>query len=94
MMPNEGETNSGYPPAVKVVLSKFSSGKEEDKLAGYIKLLKIGPQLLQFVAGDKTKDLRTWLEAYRCKCVEVELQKILKHDRMNLSQNEIFYWRM
>ena len=58
---------SGPPPVVKAVLSKFSSGKEEDKLSGYLKLLKIGPQLLQFVPGGKAKDLRTWLEAYRCK---------------------------
>ena len=61
------QSNNGPPPVVKAILSKFSSGKEEDKLAGYIKLLKIGPQLLQYVPGEKAKDLRTWLEAYRCK---------------------------
>ena len=48
---------SGPPPAVKAVLSKFGSGKEEDKLAGYLKLLKIGPDLLKFVPGDKASDL-------------------------------------
>ena len=57
--------SAGPPPAVKAILSKFSSGKEEDKLAGYLKMLKIGPDLLKFVPGSKANDLRTWLEAYR-----------------------------
>lgn len=48
---------SGPPPAVKAVLSKFGSGKEEDKLAGYLKLLKLGPDLLKFIPGDKASDL-------------------------------------
>lgn len=56
---------SGPPPAVKAVLSKFGSGKEEDKLSGYLQLLKIGPDLLKFVPGEKAADLRAWLEAYR-----------------------------
>ena len=56
---------SGPPPAVKAILSKFSSGKEEDKLSGYLKLLKVGPDLLRFIPGEKASDLRTWLEAYR-----------------------------
>ena len=58
---------AGPPPAVKAILSKFSSGKEEDKLQGYTKLLKIGPDLLKFIPGTNTKlsDLRTWLEVYR-----------------------------
>lgn len=64
MMKTEGEA-SGPPPAVKAVLSKFGSGKEEDKLAGYLQLLKIGPDLLKFVPGEKAGDLRAWLEAYR-----------------------------
>jgi len=55
----------GPPPAIKAILSKFSSGKEEDKLAGYIKLLKLGPDLLKFVPGEKASDLRTWLALYR-----------------------------
>lgn len=62
MVPS-GTGPAGPPPAVKAVLSKFSSGKEEDKLSGYLQLLKIGPDLLKFVPG--TGDLRTWLEAYR-----------------------------
>jgi len=56
---------SGPPPAVKAILSKFSSGKEEDKINGYLKLLKFGPDLLKFIPGEKASDLRTWLEAYR-----------------------------
>lgn len=36
----DGE-EQGPPPAVKAVLSKFSSGKEEDKISGYLKLLKV-----------------------------------------------------
>jgi magnesium chelatase subunit H len=64
MMPGK-EGPSGPPPVVQAVLSKFGSGKEEDKLAGYLKLLKVGPDLLKLVPGDKASDLRTWLECYR-----------------------------
>jgi magnesium chelatase subunit H len=64
-MATEDGGPSGPPPAVKAVLSKFSAGKEEDKISGYLKLLKIGPSLLKFVPGEKASDLRTWLEAYR-----------------------------
>lgn len=56
---------AGPPPAVKAILSKFGSGKEEDKLSGYLKMLKIGPDLLKYVPGEKAGDLRSWLEAYR-----------------------------
>lgn len=56
---------AGPPPAVKAVLSKFGSQKEEDKLSGYLKLLKVGPDLLKYVPGEKAGDLRTWLESYR-----------------------------
>jgi magnesium chelatase subunit H len=55
---------AGPPPAVKAVLAKFGSGKEEDKLVGYLSFLKIGPQLLKFVPGDKAKDLKNWLTVY------------------------------
>jgi magnesium chelatase subunit H len=65
MMPKEGEGKSGPPPAVKAILKQFSSGKEEDKLSGYLELLKFGPDLLKYVPGEKASDLRTWLEAYR-----------------------------
>jgi len=55
----------GAPPApVKALLSKFGSGKEEDRLAGYLNFLKVGPSLLRFVPGDKARDVRLWLEAY------------------------------
>ena len=60
----DGE-QAGPPPAVKAVLSQFTSGKEEDRVAGYVKLLKVGPDLLKFVPGEKAGDLKTWLEAYR-----------------------------
>jgi magnesium chelatase subunit H len=65
MNKTDDEGPSGPPPAVQAILSKFGSGKEEDKLNGYLKLLKVGPSLLKFVPGEKAGDLRTWLEAYR-----------------------------
>ena len=40
----EMKGGGGPPPAVKALLSKFGSGREEDKLRGYLKMLKIGPQ--------------------------------------------------
>jgi len=65
MESNSDEPPSGPPPAVKAILNKFSSGKEEDKINGYLKLLKVGPDLLKFIPGEKASDLRTWLESYR-----------------------------
>jgi magnesium chelatase subunit H len=67
-MAQTGEGSSGPPPPVKAILSKFSSGKEEDKINGYLKMLKVGPDLLKFVPGvfvPGVGDLRCWLEAYR-----------------------------
>ncbi len=64
-MEQKGNGPSGPPPAVKAILNKFSSGKEEDKINGYLKMLKIGPDLLKYVPGERAGDLRTWLEAYR-----------------------------
>jgi magnesium chelatase subunit H len=49
---------------VKAVLSKFSGGKEEDKMVGYLSFLKIGPKLLKWLPGKKVKDLRNWLTVY------------------------------
>lgn len=46
------------------VLSLFGSGREEDKMVGYLSFLKVGPQLLKFVPGDKAKDLKNWLTIY------------------------------
>ena len=61
----DDDSPAGPPAPVKAILSKFGSGKEEDKLSGYLKLLKVGPDLLKFVPGEKAGDLRSWLEAYR-----------------------------
>ena len=43
--------SKGPPPAVKKVLSLFGSGKEEDRMVGYLSFLKIGPKLLRFLPG-------------------------------------------
>ncbi|CAN0094767.1 unnamed protein product, partial [Ectocarpus sp. 12 AP-2014] len=63
-MAQSGKGPGGPPAPVKALLSKFGSGKEEDRLAGYLKLLKVGPSLLKLVPGKKAKDLRSWLEIY------------------------------
>jgi magnesium chelatase subunit H len=66
MMSSDGATKpAGPPPVVKAILSKFSSGKEEDKLSGYLQLLKIGPDILKFVPGETAQDVRTWMSVYR-----------------------------
>ena len=64
MKPKADGSKAGPPPAVKAVLSKFGSGKEEDKLAGYLSFLKVGPKLLRWVPGRRARDLRNWLSAY------------------------------
>lgn len=46
-----GGKSKGPPPAVKKVLSLFGSGREEDKMVGYLSFLKIGPKLLKFLPG-------------------------------------------
>jgi hypothetical protein len=51
---------AGPPPAVKKLLQLFGSGREEDKLAGYLGFLKIGPKILKFVPMQKAQDLRAW----------------------------------
>ena len=38
----------------------FSSGKEEDRMVGYLSFLKIGPKLLRFLPG--TASLSPWRE--------------------------------
>ena len=55
---------AGPPPAVKALLSQFGSKKEEDRMVGYINFLKVGPKLLQYVPGNKAKDLKNWLTVY------------------------------
>jgi magnesium chelatase subunit H len=59
-----GEKPKGMPKPIKFILSKFSSGKEEDKLAGYLSFLKIGPKLLKYIPAKKVQDLRNWLIIY------------------------------
>ena len=59
-----GDKPKGMPKPIKFILSKFSSGREEDKLAGYISFLKNGPNLLKFVPIGKVQDLRNWLIIY------------------------------
>ncbi|MBE9248150.1 magnesium chelatase subunit H [Dolichospermum sp. LEGE 00240] len=59
-----GDKPAGMPKPVKFILDKFSNGKEEDKLAGYISFLKIGPKLLKFIPVQKVQDLRNWLIIY------------------------------
>ncbi len=59
-----GDKPKGMPKPVKFILDKFSNGREEDKLAGYISFLKIGPKLLKFLPFGKLQDLRNWLIIY------------------------------
>ncbi len=59
-----GDQPKGMPKPIKFILSKFSNGKEEDKLAGYISFLKTGPKLLKFIPAKKVQDLRNWLIIY------------------------------
>lgn len=59
-----GDKPKGMPKPVKFILDKFGSGKEEDKLAGYLSFLKVGPKLLKFVPVQKVQDLRNWLIIY------------------------------
>ncbi|MDV3347256.1 magnesium chelatase subunit H [Leptothoe sp. LEGE 181152] len=59
-----GAKPKGMPKPVKFILSKFGSGKEEDKLAGYISFLKVGPKLLKYIPAKKVQDLRNWLIIY------------------------------
>jgi len=59
-----GDKPKGMPKPIKFILDKFSNGREEDKLAGYISFLKIGPSLLKFIPVQKVQDLRNWLIIY------------------------------
>ncbi|KJH69671.1 magnesium chelatase subunit H [Aliterella atlantica] len=59
-----GDKPKGMPKPIKFILDKFSNGREEDKLAGYLSFLKVGPKLLKFVPGQKVQDLRNWLIIY------------------------------
>ena len=59
-----GDRPKGMPKPVKFILDKFGSGREEDKLAGYLSFLKSGPTLLKYVPVRKVQDLRNWLIIY------------------------------
>jgi magnesium chelatase subunit H len=59
-----GDKPKGMPKPVQFILSKFGSGKEEDKLAGYLSFLKVGPKLLKYIPARKVQDLRNWLIIY------------------------------
>ena len=54
----------GMPKPIKFILSKFGNSREEDKLAGYLSFLKVGPKLLKYLPGRKVQDLRHWLTIY------------------------------
>jgi magnesium chelatase subunit H len=59
-----GDKPKGMPKPIQFILSKFSSGKEDDKLAGYLSFLKTGPKLLKLIPAKKVQDLRNWLIIY------------------------------
>ncbi len=59
-----GEKPKGMPKPIQFILSKFGSGNEEDKLAGYLSFLKVGPKLLKYIPAKKVQDLRNWLIIY------------------------------
>lgn len=59
-----GEQPKGMPKPVKFILSKFGNNREEDKLAGYLSFLKVGPKLLKYIPVGKVQDLRNWLIIY------------------------------
>ena len=60
-----GDKPKGMPKPVQFILSKFGgSQREEDKLAGYLSFLKVGPKLLKYIPVGKVQDLRNWLIIY------------------------------
>jgi magnesium chelatase subunit H len=59
-----GDKPKGMPKPVKFILDKFSQGREEDRLVGYISFLKVGPKLLKYIPVQKVQDLRNWLIIY------------------------------
>lgn len=56
--------SKGPPPAVKKVLSLFSSGREEDRMVGYLSFLKVGARSLALCAVTLVG---------LCMCLRVEL---------------------
>ena len=59
-----GDKPKGMPKPVQFILSKFGNSREEDKLAGYLSFLKVGPKLLKYIPVGKVQDLRNWLVIY------------------------------
>ncbi|MEC4803698.1 MAG: magnesium chelatase subunit H [Jaaginema sp. PMC 1079.18] len=59
-----GDRPKGMPKPIKFILGKFSNSREEDRLAGYISFLKVGPKLLKYIPARKVQDLRCWLIIY------------------------------
>ena len=60
MAPPADGKKPGPPPAVKKLLGLFGSGREEDRLSGYLSFLKVGPKILKFFPMQKAQDLRAW----------------------------------
>ncbi|WP_218082408.1 magnesium chelatase subunit H [Anthocerotibacter panamensis] len=56
--------SEGMPKPIRFVLDKFSQGREEDRIAGYLGLLNLGPKLLKYIPVQKVQDLRQWLMLY------------------------------
>eukprot|EP00178_Gracilaria_changii_P019984 TRINITY_DN57_c1_g2_i1.p1 TRINITY_DN57_c1_g2~~TRINITY_DN57_c1_g2_i1.p1 ORF type:complete len:1335 (-),score=234.98 TRINITY_DN57_c1_g2_i1:2561-6565(-) len=62
---NNTPSSGGMPNAVKLILRKLGlAPREEDKLAGYLSLLKNAPKLLKLIPGKKVRDMRNWLSVY------------------------------
>lgn len=59
-----GGDKAAMPKPIRAILAKFSGGREEDRLAGYLGFLKVGPKLLRFIPSRKVQDLRHWLILY------------------------------
>ena len=68
--------SKGPPPAVKKLLGMFGSGREEDRMVGYLSFLKMGPKLLRFLPGPPGMDLTMALvgggcvSGWLCSCMQ------------------------
>jgi magnesium chelatase subunit H len=60
-----GSRPGGMPAPVRAILGKLAGGREEDRLAGYLAFLKVGPRLLRLLPSRRARDLRQWLLLYR-----------------------------
>jgi len=79
--PADGE-KAGPPPAVKKLLGLFGSGREEDRLSGYLSFLKVGPKILKFFPMQKAQDLRAWCvlcRAVMCRAVYLNGFRLTQH---------------